>query len=81
MHCEVTKTFRDIGTNGEAYGEVRQVWEKLLLIHVLRLFEKRQLLDRMDRMAFVLDGPLAIFGHPAWLSAAISEELKHSTPL
>ncbi|MGB7083340.1 MAG: hypothetical protein WBD54_17055, partial [Candidatus Acidiferrales bacterium] len=68
--------FRDIGTNGEAYGEVRQVWERLLLIHVLRLFEKKQLLDRMDRMAFVIDGPLAIFGHPAWLSAAISQELK-----
>jgi hypothetical protein len=68
--------FRDIGTNGEAFGEVRQVWERLLLIHVLRLFEKKQLLKRMDRMAFVLDGPLAIFGHPAWLSAAISQELK-----
>jgi hypothetical protein len=30
----------------------------------------------MDRMAFVMDGPLAVFGHPAWLSAAISRELK-----
>jgi hypothetical protein len=68
--------FRDIGSNGEAYGEVRQVWERLLLIHVLRLFEKKQLLNRMDRMAFVIDGPLAIFGHPAWLSAAMSQELK-----
>jgi hypothetical protein len=68
--------FRDVGTNGEAYGEVRQVWERILLVHVLRLFEKKQLLGRMDRMAFVLDGPLAIFGHPAWLSAAISQELK-----
>jgi hypothetical protein len=68
--------FHDIGTNGEAYGEVRQVWERVLLIHVLRLFEKKQLLGRMDRMAFVLDGPLAIFGHPAWLSAAMSLELK-----
>jgi hypothetical protein len=68
--------FHDIGTNGESYGEVRQVWERLLLLHVLRLFEKKQLLGRMDRMAFVLDGPLAIFGHPAWLSAAIGSELK-----
>jgi hypothetical protein len=46
------------------------------LLHVLRLFEKKQLLGRMDRMAFVMDGPLAVFGHPAWLSAAISRELK-----
>ena len=68
--------FHDIGTNGESYGEVRQVWERLLLLHVLRLFEKKQLLGRMGRMAFVLDGPLAIFGHPAWLSAAMSLELK-----
>jgi hypothetical protein len=30
----------------------------------------------MDKMAFVMDGPLAVFGHPAWLSAAISRELK-----
>ena len=30
----------------------------------------------MDRIAFVLDGPLAVFGPPAWLSAAISSELK-----
>jgi len=68
--------FRDIGTNGESYGEARQVWEHMLLVHVLRLFEKKQLLDRMGRVAFVMDGPLAVFGHPAWLSAAISRELK-----
>ena len=72
----IHEEFRDIGTNGEAYGEARHVWEHVLLIHVLRLFEKKQLLDRMDRIAFVLDGPLAVFGHPAWLSAAISKELK-----
>lgn len=68
--------FRVVGSNGEAYGEVRQVWERLLLIHVLRLFERQGLLDRVDRLAFVLDGPLAIFGRPAWLSAAMSTELK-----
>lgn len=72
----VHERFRDIGTNGEAFGEVRQVWERLLMVHVLRLFERQKLLNRMDRLAFVLDGPLALFGHPAWLSAAISTELK-----
>ncbi len=30
----------------------------------------------LSRLAFVLDGPLAVFGPPAWLSAAISKELK-----
>jgi hypothetical protein len=72
----VHERFRDIGTNGEAFGEVRQVWERILMVHVLRLFERQKLLNRMDRLAFVLDGPLALFGHPAWLSAAISTELK-----
>lgn len=72
----IHENFRDTGTNGEAFGEVRQIWEHILFVHVLRLFEKKQLLGRMDRMAFVMDGPLAIFGDPAWLSAAISRELK-----
>lgn len=77
----IHERFRDIGTNGEAFGEVRQVWERLLLVHVLRLFERQQLLSRMDRLAFVLDGPLALFGHPAWMSAAISAELKRLNAL
>ena len=68
--------FRDVGTNGELLGEVMQVWERVLLIHLLRCFERRGWLDKMHRLAFILDGPLAVFGHPAWLSAAISTELK-----
>ena len=68
--------FRDIGTNGEAFGEVMQVWERVLLVHLLRCFERRGWLDRTKRLAFFLDGPLAVFGHPAWLSEAISSELK-----
>lgn len=72
----IHEAFRDQGTNGEALGEVMQVWERLFLLHLLRCFERRALLGRIDRVAFVLDGPLAVFGHPAWLSAAISSELK-----
>jgi hypothetical protein len=53
-----------------------QVWERVLLVHLLRCFERRGWLSQMKRLAFVLDGPLALFGHPAWLSAAISTELK-----
>jgi len=68
--------FRDFGSNGEAFGLVMQVLERILLIHLLRCFERRRLLQKMDRIAFVLDGPLAVFGPPAWLSAAISSELK-----
>ncbi|QGJ68936.1 DNA double-strand break repair nuclease NurA [Planctomycetales bacterium 10988] len=72
----IHERFRDVGTNGEAFGLVMQVWERILLIHILRCFEEQKILDRMNRIAFFLDGPLALFGPPAWLSAAISKELK-----
>lgn len=72
----IHERFHDFGTNGEAHGEVRQVWERVLLMHLLRGFERRGLLGQMAKIAFVLDGPLAVFGHPAWLSAAIKAELK-----
>jgi hypothetical protein len=65
-----------VGTNGEAFGEVLQVWERVLLVHLLRAFERRGILAQAHRIAFFVDGPLALFGHPAWLSAAISTELK-----
>ncbi len=66
----------DSGSNEEALGYVMSVWERLLLIHLLRCFEQRNWLDRLGTIAFFLDGPLAIFGPPAWLSAAISRELQ-----
>jgi hypothetical protein len=72
----IHERFREIGTNGEAFGLVMQVWERILLIHVLRCFEREGLLGRLQRLAFFLDGPLGVFGPPAWLSAAISVELK-----
>ena len=34
------------------------------------------MLKGMDKLAFFIDGPLAVFGPPAWLSEAISKELK-----
>ncbi len=72
----IHERFRDLGTNGEAFGLVMQVWERILLIHFLRCFERQNLLGRMGRLAFFVDGPLGVFGPPAWLSAAISAELK-----
>jgi hypothetical protein len=68
--------FRDAGSNLEALGEVMQVWERLLVIHLLRCFERRGWLGRLGHLIFVLDGPLAVFGHPAWLSAAIKSEMQ-----
>ena len=72
----IHERFRETGTNGEAFGEVMQVWERLLLVHLLRSFERQDGLAYTRRLAFFLDGPLAVFGNPHWLSAAIYKELK-----
>lgn len=72
----IHERFHDNSTNGEAFGEVVQVWERVLLIHLLRWFERRSVLDRVPKIAFIVDGPLAMFGHPAWLSPLIKTELK-----
>jgi hypothetical protein len=72
----IHERFRDIGANGEAFGLVMQVIERLLIVHFLRCFERRNLLQRLISLAFFVDGPLAAFGPPAWLSAAIGKELK-----
>jgi len=64
------------GSNGAMYAEVSQVLEHIWLIHILRTIEQRRWLSSLKRLAFVVDGPLAIFGHPAWLSEAISKELQ-----
>ena len=53
-----------------------QVWERLLLVHLLCAFERSGLLAKAHRLAFFIDGPLALFGHPAWLSTAITAELQ-----
>jgi len=66
----------DSGGNGEAFGYVLSVWERILLVHLLRCFEQRNWLDRLSTIAFFVDGPLAVFGPPAWLSTSICSELK-----
>jgi hypothetical protein len=68
--------FNDIGENGAAYSEFMQVTERLWLVNLLRILEKKRRLDILRKVALVLDGPLAVFGHPAWLKDAIEIELK-----
>jgi hypothetical protein len=72
----IHERFQDIGTNGEAFGLVMQVIERLLVVHFLRCFERRNLLQRLTSLAFFVDGPPAVFGPPAWLSTAIGKEFK-----
>lgn len=64
------------GNNGAMFAEIMQVWERVWIVHCLRAFERKKWLPIMRRLAIVLDGPLAVFGHPAWLSQAISAELQ-----
>ncbi len=61
--------------NGEMFGEIMQVLERLVVIHILRWFEQKQLFWILRNMGIVIDGPLAVFGSPAWLHLAISREL------
>jgi hypothetical protein len=72
----IHERFNEVGTNGEAFGLVMQIWERVLLVHLLRCFERRNWLDGLSKVVFFVDGPLAVFGPPAWMSAAISRELK-----
>ena len=63
------------GTNITMYTETMQVLERLFLINILRWLEKNAA-DSFRYLTIVVDGPLAVFGHPAWLSQAIRKELK-----
>jgi hypothetical protein len=72
----IHERFNDAGGNGEAFGLVMQIWERVLLIHLLSCFERLNWIQGLGKLAFFVDGPLAVFGPPAWLSAAISKELK-----
>jgi hypothetical protein len=64
------------GTNGAMFAEIMQVWERVWIVHCLRVLEDKRWLPILRDLAIVLDGPLAVFGHPAWLSQAISVELR-----
>lgn len=63
------------GSNGELFGQIMMVMEKLWLVHILRAFERRKWLATLRRVAFILDGPLAVFGTASWLSKVIGHEL------
>ena len=69
------------GTNGEMYGQIMSMLEKLWLIHILRSFEKKDWLNLLDRVAFVLDGPLACFSTWSWINKSILTELKRINEL
>ena len=63
-------------TNGAMFAEIMQTLERILVIHILRWFEQKNLLYLLKDIAFVVDGPLAIFGHPAGLLIPITKEIR-----
>lgn len=65
------------GPSGAMFAEAMQVWERIWVVNFLRWVEREPRRFRLLRsLAIVLDGPLAVFGHPAWLSHAIFDELR-----
>ena len=64
------------GSNQQMVSEVLQVLERVWLVHVLRLIKLNGFAAAMKNLVFIMDGPLAVYGHPAWLSAAIQQELE-----
>jgi hypothetical protein len=69
------------GSNKEMYGQIMSMFEKLWLIHILRSFEKKQWLNILDRVIFVIDGPLACFSTWSWLNKSIITELNRINEL
>ena len=67
--------FDGVSSGGEALGRLRSVLEILILLNILRFFVNKSP-SYLDSCAFVLDGPLAIFGTPASILRPIREELK-----
>ena len=68
--------FEDHGSSAEAYSGARQVVEHLAMVNIMRFFEHRGWWNAFRTTAFVMDGPLAIFGMPAWLKRHIQGEVK-----
>ncbi len=69
--------FSDVSSNGEAHGEVRHTLEIISLFNMLRFFAwNRARLPYLRDNVFIVDGPLALFGHPAWLTPYLRRELQ-----
>ncbi|WP_420628755.1 DNA double-strand break repair nuclease NurA [Candidatus Leptofilum sp.] len=62
-------------TNQSVFTEIMQILERLWIVHILRNLEAKGWMAILRKVAMVVDGPLAVFGHPAWLSHAIKMEL------
>lgn len=67
--------FHDYGTCEQAFTAFRMVTEHLLMMNIIRYFYQQLDPICFDRTAFVIDGPLAIFGMPSWLKEYVQNEV------
>ena len=67
--------FEDYGSSEQAFTVVRMAVEHLSMLNVVRWLERNGRIDVLESVAFVMDGPLAIFGMAAWLKHHLQEEL------
>jgi hypothetical protein len=65
------------GTSGEMYGQIKETFKKLQLVHLLRSFEQTpKYFSLLRDMAFFLEGTLAVFSTASWLAIPIRAELE-----
>ena len=67
--------FEEFGSSAQAYTAAQQVVEHLAMVNIMRFFEQRGWWNAFRTTAFVMDGPLAIFGMPAWLKSHVQSEI------
>jgi len=69
------------GGSGEMFGQIMSTLEKLWLVHILRSFEQKEWLSTLRRVAFIMDGALAVFSTSSWLTKVISYEINRINEL
>lgn len=77
----IHESFIDAGSNPTVITESRSVLEHLVLVNYLRYFERKKMWASLCDVAFVMDGPLSVSGHPAWLAMSIKQEIQRLTKL
>ena len=72
----IHERFNETGSNGQVYTLVQQVVEQLALVNILRYCEQAGNPEFIRDTAFIMDGPLAVFGSAAWLHAWVQAEVE-----
>ena len=72
----IHERFDDTGPNGQVYTLFQQVTEQLTLANILRYCEQAGNPEFIRDTAFIMDGPLAVFGSAAWLHTWMQREVE-----